>query len=86
MKEIALLCGLLSGSSGVFSAIAFMRGSVQVPWVQTWSGQTPAEQAVLLTADRHALWLAGLVRLAAPPVSSQETERTDMLDGHQKAA
>ena len=45
---------------------------------------------VLLRADRHALWLAGLVRLsspdAAPPVSSTETERTDTLNAPQKAA
>jgi hypothetical protein len=39
---------------------------------------------VLLRADRHALWLAGLVRLAAPPASL--TERTDTLDLPQKAA
>jgi hypothetical protein len=35
---------------------------------------------VLLRADQHALWLAGLVRLscpdAAPPLSSKETELT----------
>ena len=48
--------------------------------------ETPEYRDVLLRADRHALWLAGLVRLAAPPVSSQETERTDRLDGPQKAA
>jgi hypothetical protein len=41
---------------------------------------------VLLRADRHALWLAELVRLAASPVSSAETERTDTLDAPQKAA
>ena len=41
---------------------------------------------VLLRADRHALWLAGLVRLAAPPVASAETERTDTLDVSQTAA
>jgi hypothetical protein len=41
---------------------------------------------VLLRADRHALWLAGLVQLAAPPLSSAETERTDTLDAAQKAA
>src|SRR5262245_18579812 len=41
---------------------------------------------VLLRADRHALRLAGLVRLAAPPVSSPETERTDTLDAPQNAA
>ena len=33
-----------------------------------------------------ALWLAGLVKLAAPPVSSPETERTHTLDAAQKAA
>ena len=40
----------------------------------------------LLRADRHALWLAGLVRLAAPVTSSPEKEHTDMLDAAQKAA
>ena len=48
--------------------------------------EAPGYRDVLLRADRHALWLAGLVRLAAPPVSSPETERTDTLDGPQKAA
>ena len=48
--------------------------------------EAPGYRDVLLRADRHALWLAGLVRLAAPPVSSPETERTDALDGPQKAA
>jgi hypothetical protein len=47
MKEIALVLGLLSGLVGVFSAIAFMKGAVVVPWSkQTWGGNTPAEQAV----------------------------------------
>jgi hypothetical protein len=60
---------------------------------QTWQEvgerglkETPEYRNVLLRADRHALWLAGLVRLAAPPVSSAETERTDTLDAAQKAA
>jgi len=48
--------------------------------------ETREYRDVLLRADRHALWLAGLVRLAAPPVSSAETERTDTLDVPQKAA
>jgi hypothetical protein len=45
--------------------------------------EAPEYRDVLLRADRHASWLAGLVRLAAPPVSSQETERTDTLDAPQ---
>jgi hypothetical protein len=48
--------------------------------------ETPEYRNVLLRADRHALWLAELVRLAASPVSSAETERTDTLDAPQKAA
>jgi hypothetical protein len=48
--------------------------------------ETPEYRDVLLRADRHALWLAGLVQLAAPPVSSGETERTDTLHAPQKAA
>jgi hypothetical protein len=48
--------------------------------------ETTEYRNVLLRADGHALWLAGLVRLAAPPVSSPETERTDTLDAPQKAA
>ena len=43
-------------------------------------------RVVLLRADRHALWLAGLVSLAARPVSSAETKRIDALDAPQKAA
>jgi hypothetical protein len=46
--------------------------------------ESPEYRNVLLRADRHALWLAGLVMLAAPP--SPETERTDRLDAPQKAA
>jgi phage terminase small subunit len=41
---------------------------------------------VLLRADRHALWLAGLVKLAAPVTSSPETERTGTLTALEKAA
>jgi hypothetical protein len=48
--------------------------------------ETPEYRDVLLRVDRHALWLAGLVRLAERPVSSPETERTDTLDTPQKAA
>jgi hypothetical protein len=48
--------------------------------------ETPQYRDVLLRADRHALWLAGLVRLAAPPFSSAEAKRTDRLDIPQKAA
>ena len=48
--------------------------------------ETPEYRDVLLRADRHALWLAGLVRLAAPPVSPPEAERTHTLDAAQKAA
>jgi hypothetical protein len=48
--------------------------------------ETREYRDVLLRADRHALWLAGLVSLAAPPVSSAETERTDTLDVSQTAA
>jgi hypothetical protein len=48
--------------------------------------ETPEYRDVLLRADRHALWLAGLVQLAARPVSSAETERTDTLDAPQEEA
>ena len=48
--------------------------------------ETPEYGDVLLRADQHALWLAGLVQLASSPVSSPETERTDTLDAPQKAA
>jgi hypothetical protein len=48
--------------------------------------KTPEYRDVLLRADRHALWLAGLVRLAAPPVSLPEIESTDTLDAPQNAA
>jgi hypothetical protein len=48
--------------------------------------ETPEYRNVLSRADRHALWLAGLVKLAAPPVCSPETERTATLDAPQKAA
>jgi len=47
---------------------------------------TPEYRNVLLRADRHALWLAGLVTLAAQPSSSLETDRTCTLTGLEKAA
>jgi hypothetical protein len=48
--------------------------------------ESPEYRDVLLRADRHALWLAGLVSLAARPVPSSETEHTDTVDAAQKAA
>jgi len=60
---------------------------------QTWRDveqrglkETPEYRDVLLRADRHALWLAGLVRLSAPPIFPPEAERIDTLDASQKAA
>jgi hypothetical protein len=51
MKEAALVFGLLSGLMGVGSAIAFLKGNTTVPWsMQTWKGQTPAEQTFRTTA------------------------------------
>jgi hypothetical protein len=47
--------------------------------------ETPEYRDVLLTADRHAVWLAGLVQLATSPVSSAE-ERIKPWDATQKAA
>jgi hypothetical protein len=52
--------------------------------------ETSEYRNVLLRADQHALWLAGLVRLISPdaasPVSSTKTERTDTLSACQEAA
>ena len=48
--------------------------------------ETPEYRNVLLRAHRHALWLAGLVSLAARPVFSLQTEHTDTGDAPQKAA
>jgi hypothetical protein len=48
--------------------------------------ETPEYRDVLLRADRHAFWLAGLVSLAARPMSSPEIEHSDTLDAPQKAA
>jgi hypothetical protein len=60
---------------------------------QTWRqveqrglNETPEYRDLLLRADRHALWLAGLVQLAARPVSSPEMKRTETWDAPQKAA
>jgi hypothetical protein len=45
---------------------------------------------VMLRADQHADWLAGVARLSSPdhalPLSSTETERTGMLTALEKAA
>jgi hypothetical protein len=52
--------------------------------------ETPEYRNVLLRADRHALWLAGLVRFsspdAAPPLSSKETQPIAALSVSQEAA
>jgi hypothetical protein len=51
---------------------------------------SPEYRNVMLKADQHAEWLAGLVRLSSPdhglPLSSTETERTDTLNATKKAA
>jgi len=53
VKELALICGLLSGVIGVGSAIAFLKGSKGMPWdMQTWSGETEAEKAFQANAER----------------------------------
>jgi hypothetical protein len=52
--------------------------------------KTPEYRNVMLRADQHAEWLAGLARLSSPdhalPVSSKETERTGTLTASEKAA
>jgi hypothetical protein len=64
---------------------------------QTWLevdqrglNKTPEYRNVMRNADRHALWLAGLVRLRNPdavlPPASRETEPIATLSAPQKAA
>lgn len=52
--------------------------------------EAPAYRNVLLTADRHALWLAGLVKLTSPdaavPTSSKATEPIATFRASQEAA
>jgi hypothetical protein len=52
--------------------------------------KTPEYRNVLLRADRHALWLAGLVKLSsadvASPLSSKETEPIATLSASREAA
>jgi hypothetical protein len=52
--------------------------------------ETPEYRNVMLRADRHALWLAGLVRLSSPdaalPPSSKETEPVSTLSAYKEAA
>jgi hypothetical protein len=52
--------------------------------------ETPEYRNVMLRADRHAFWLAGLVRLsspdAAPPLSSKETKLPATLSACPEAA
>jgi hypothetical protein len=52
--------------------------------------KSPEYRNVMLRADRHACWLAGLARLSSPdlllPLSSKETERIATLSAPQKAA
>jgi hypothetical protein len=62
-------------------------------WLEVDQGglkNTPEYRNVMLRADRHALWLAGLVMLSSPdaatPLSSKETELVAMLSASQEAA
>jgi hypothetical protein len=52
--------------------------------------ETPAHRNVMLRADQHAFWLAGLVRLsspdAAPPRTSKEAAPIATLSACQQAA
>jgi hypothetical protein len=51
--------------------------------------KTPEYRNVMLRVDRHALWLAGLVKLTSPdaaPLSSLETEPIATLSASQEAA
>jgi hypothetical protein len=52
--------------------------------------KTPEYRNVMVRADRHAWWLAGLAKLSSPdpalPLSSKETERTGTLIAPEKAA
>jgi hypothetical protein len=51
--------------------------------------KTPEYRNVMLRVDRHALWLAGLVRLISPdaaPLPSIEIEHIDTLSASQEAA
>ena len=52
--------------------------------------ETPAYRNVMLRADRHAFWLAGLVRLSspdtAPPLTSKEAGPIATLSACQEAA
>ncbi len=51
MKAVALVCGLLSGLSGMISALAFLWGSKGVPWnMRTWTAETEAERAIEASA------------------------------------
>jgi hypothetical protein len=51
--------------------------------------KTPEYRTVMLGADRHASWLAGLAKLSSSdlvlPLSSKETERTGTLTAPQAA-
>jgi hypothetical protein len=52
VKEVALICGLISGLSGVVSALAFLRGSVPMPReMESWDGETDPEKAFRTAAQ-----------------------------------
>ena len=45
MKELALICGLLSGAFGVGSTVALVKGTAAVPWsMQSWTGESEPEK------------------------------------------
>jgi hypothetical protein len=62
VKEMALVCGLLSASFGLASSGALMKGSAAMPWsLQSYSGESEAEKAF----RQSARWWtrAGLIGL-----------------------
>jgi hypothetical protein len=76
MKEIALICGLLTGGLGLSSALALMRASKVMPWdMQSYKGQSEPEKAFRTTAqwwNRIGLWclLAAFVFSTAATAAS----------------
>jgi hypothetical protein len=88
----SLITGLMAakrlGQSRPELADELYRTSVEIE--QRGLKKTPEYRNVMLSAARHACWLAGLARLSSPdtalPLSSRGTERSATPNAPQKAA
>jgi hypothetical protein len=90
LRDPAITAGI--GLWGAIQSVAPSFG-MELRWLEVGQRglkETPEYRNIMLRADRHALWLAGFLRLISPnaalPPSSKETEPMSTLGTCQEAA